>query len=73
MLLAHLLPGAATQGLDWQQVSILKQVEVPLLQHAAGSSGSLDSSGVEPADVLAATVRELLPQESYTLEQVGAD
>lgn len=75
MLLAHLLPAAAdtTQGLDWRQVSILKQVEGPLLQHAAGSTGNPGSSGVGLADVLAATVRQLLPQESYTLQQASAD
>jgi hypothetical protein len=80
MVLAHILCATthkslnqppAAEALDWQQVSILKQVEVPLLQHAANSTSSyICSSAAGPADVLVALVEQLLPQASYTLDQV---
>lgn len=73
MMLAQILsataddPHPAAPGLDWQQVSILKQVEVPLLQHVAASTSS---SAAGAADALVAAVQQLLPQASYTLDQV---
>lgn len=76
MLLAHLLScnsagqAPVSQDLDWRQVSILKQVEVPLLQYAADNSISGSVTGAGPADALAGAVARLLPQSSYTLEQV---
>lgn len=75
MLLAHLLStnsadqAPASQDLDWRQVSILKQVEVPLLHYAADNSSS-NVGSAEPADALAGAVAHLLPQSTYTLEQV---
>jgi hypothetical protein len=80
MVLAHILCATthkslnqppAAEALDWQQVSILKQVEVQLLQHAATSTSSImSSSAARPADALVALVQQLLPQASYTLSQV---
>lgn len=73
MLLAHLLPaplgtaGAPAQALVWQQVTILKQVEQQLLQYAAANS---NSSGAVPAGLLVWAVQQLLPEATYTLQQV---
>lgn len=75
MLLAHLLPaplgtvGAPAQALVWQQVTILKQVEQQLLQYAAANSSS---SGAVPAGLLVWAVQQLLPEATYTLQQVRA-
>jgi hypothetical protein len=81
MLLAHLLSAADPQqheGLDWHNVSILQQVEPHVQQYAAlqcsGSNvtttNSSSSSG--NGEALAAAVRQLLPQKTYTLDQVRA-
>lgn len=68
MLLAHLLPPAAAgaKALDWQQVTVLKQVEQHLMQHAAASGNS--SAGA--AELLVCAVQQLLPEATYTLQQV---
>jgi hypothetical protein len=74
MLLAHLLPaslgtvGGPTQELSWQHVTILKQVEQHLLQFAAANS----SSTAAAAELLVWAVQQLLPEATYTLQQVCA-
>lgn len=80
VLLAHLLCAAGPQhkGLDWQNVNILQQVEAQLKQYAAlqcsgtntSSSSSGGGNGADCGEALAAAVRQLLPQEAYTLDQV---
>jgi hypothetical protein len=49
---------------DWRQVSILKQVEPQLLQLGA-------AQGLEAVqEQLSVAVRQLLPQQSYQLDEV---
>ena len=60
MLLASQLPSA-----DWRQVSVLKQVEPPLLQ--LGAAQGLGAAHEQ----LPAAVRQLLPQQGYQLDEVS--
>lgn len=81
MVLAHRLCTAAAAdtsspapGLNWQQVSVLQQVEEALLIHQAVRSsrgtGSA-ASGVDRAEQLVQAVQDLLPEAAYSLDQVG--
>lgn len=59
---------------DWRAVRVLQQVEAGLLQYATESHAQQQQSHLvrDHAERLQSVVQQLLPQASYTLEQVSS-